>query len=370
MSVTAPSANVMASLIGPQTQVTRRVDIYEEDGNTLWARDVPITGGSVSADQSRSERRNIDLVIDNSDGRFQHTPGGLWYDKVIKPYRGVTAANGEQWEAQLGEFLIDEVQSQHFPDTIHITGRDYTKKLLLSKLRYATTFQEGQLVTTVVQALALNGGITKYVMPVSGKMLGKDFTFEAGTERWKAITDICTAYSFEVFFDAQGYFIVREYEDPATTPAVWEFKTGTGGSLVSWQKTTRDARLYNVVLVTGTGTNQLPVTGLAENHHVDSPTRIEEIGERVYTYQSNFITTAAQAQEVADTFLKVHALEEYDLGLSSLVLPWLEVGEIIQFTSDESIPGEPDRFLLSNLSMPLALGAMSSTGKRVTLVGA
>ena len=71
----------------------------------------------------------------------------------------------------------------------------------------------------------------------------------------------------------------------------------------------------------------MPVYYNAKNTEPTSPTRIAAIGERLYTYTSSFITTVAQAQEVANNFLKVHALEQFEISLESIVIPWLEVGE-------------------------------------------
>lgn len=275
------------------------------------------------------------------------------------------------WETQVGEFMIDVIEEDHFPFTVKVTGRDYTKKCLLSSFINPTAFAAGSSIETVVQDIAANAGIIKFIMPLTGKTLGKDYYFESGTSRWKAMTDIATGFGYELFFDAQGYLVMREFQDPLTAPLAYILETGTYGNLVKYKKSVNDNRIYNHIQVTGESTDNtvIPVSAEALNTEPSSPTRIDKLGDRVYKYSSPFITTVPQAQDVADKYLRIMSLEEFNLDYSSITLPWLEVGEIIQFNDPRANAGQPDRFLLSSLTLPLGLGAMSGNGKRVSVVG-
>jgi hypothetical protein len=411
-----PPLHIAEAVEAAVTYTTARVDIYESDGTTIWMRDAPLTAGSVSVDQGRSERRAIDLTLENLSGRLDNYPGGFWYDKVIKPYRGInyrgvkrqprilvvewsgsaglvgaiqalgytnvkimtsvttveqcygydivvfdgggvtltkgslavacynagisvftsgndntsssvpligttrtqtgysiapTGANhpvaagwttetlssdsgtvptsyrstavpiarlsndasaftalaeenpngngahwvhihdfgltGTQarilinngvkwlfvrgqdlsWETQVGEFMIDQITTQDFPGTVQITGRDYAKKLLTSKFTQNTTFTSGQSVEGLIRTIALNAGITKFIFPVTGKTIQREFSFDRGAPRWDACNDIATAYGYEIFFDGQGYMRLQEYRDPSTSPTVFTFEAGS-----------------------------------------------------------------------------------------------------------------------------------------------
>lgn len=371
-----PSAEVQAAAIAASGRVTRRVDIYDPDGS-LWMENAPLAGGTVSVDGTRAERRSLELDLNNKDGSLDNYPDGFWYDKIIKPFRGfeyvMPNSSGRigYWETQLGEFLIDSISTSHFPSTVHVTCRDYTKKLLEDKFASATTFVSGQAVEDVIRTIATNGGISKFNTVATGKFLGKDFIFEGGTERWQAITDIATAYGYEVFFDAAGYLELREFRDPVTAATIQTFETGQYGNLSNWTKASSDTRIYNHVVVTGESSDTAvpPVVAEATNTNPASPTSVANLGRRkTYRYTSSFITTLAQAQNVANKFLQVHALESFDLSLSALVIPWLEATEIIEFIDPSPNPGDPTRFLLSTFDIPLALGQMSVSGKRVTMV--
>jgi hypothetical protein len=277
-----------------------------------------------------------------------------------------------KWEVQVGEFMIDSINEDHFPYTVKVTGRDYTKKCLLSKFATATGYADGTAIETAIKSMAQAAGISKFIMPPTGHALGKDYVYERGVARWEAMKDIADAFSYELFFDAQGYLVMREFLDPVTSPIAYTFATGPlDGNLVSYSKNLNDNRIYNKIVVTGESSDAsvLPVSAIATNTAADSPTSIAKLGERVYQYTSAFITTTQQAQDVANNFLKIHALEEFDLNFSAIALPWLEVGEIIEFIDPRPSDGQPTRFLLSSISIPLGLEAMSGNAKRVSVVG-
>lgn len=373
MSVAVPTA-AEAAFLAAITRHTRRVDIYQADGTTPWLLDAPTIDGSVSVDYERDERRSFDLTFDNSDGAVSYSPSGFWYDKIIKAYRGVRySVSGvtTTWETQIGEFMIDGLKEANFPTTVAVSGRDYVKKMLTSKFIAATGFNQGASLDATINTIAANAGISgvKRNIPPTGEVLGKDFIFDRGTSRWEACKQMADAYGYELFFDATGVLVMRPFLDPSSAALSYTFKTGIAGNLVTYDKTVSDGRLYNHIVVSGEGTDIIPVYAEARNDNPASPTNIALIGDRLYQYTSSFITTVQQAQDVADSYLAIHSLQEYSFNFSSLMLPWLEVGEIVGFQDPKITVTQPDRFLLSSLSIPLGLGSMGGTGKRVTVLG-
>lgn len=275
------------------------------------------------------------------------------------------------WEVQIGEFMIDRISEAHFPHDVKITGRDYTKKCMLSKFTQATMFQAGQTLEGLIGTIAANAGITKRLLPNTGVVIGDTFTFDRNTSRWDAMKQIATAYNYEIYFDATGYLTIRPFRDPTTSaPVVW-IETGKKGQIASYTKSTSDASLFNHILVTGESSDQttLPVYAEAINTNPDSPTNIDEIGDRYWEYSSSLITDQQQAQDLADSYLSIQSLEEFELDFETLLMPWLEVGDILGFIDPNPAPGDPSTFLLSSLTLPLTLAPMSGVGKRVLIVG-
>jgi hypothetical protein len=275
------------------------------------------------------------------------------------------------WEVQIGEFMIDRINESHFPFEMKVTGRDYTKKCIMSKFPQATMFEAGQTLEGLISNIAANAGITKMLLPATGITIGQPFTFDRGSSRWDAMKQIATAYNYEIFFDASGYLVIRPFRDPTTTaPVVW-INTGANGVVASYTKSTSDASLFNHILVTGENSDQTTLNVYAEaiNTNPASPTRVAKIGDRYWEYSSSLITTTQQAQDLATTYLRIHSLEEFELDFETLIMPWLEVGDILGWIDPNPAPGDPRTFLLSSITLPLKLGPMSGVGKRVLIVG-
>lgn len=280
------------------------------------------------------------------------------------------------YECQTGEFMIDKIVQKRFPLQVEVTCRDYWKKLTLSQFYTSTTFTKGSGLDETVQAMAANAGITKFNLGSGNITIAADATFDRASDRGTAITALCQAANIEVFFDKTGYLVTRPFRDPSTSPATVSLRTGkTGiGNLVDWSKTSDDGQLYNIIVVTGendtaakTGTIY---QGVARNDNPSSPTSTVNIGDRPYFYTSAFFTSNAQCQTYANTLLSVHALEQFQLDFTSLVFPWLEGGDIVEFDDPSpTIEGEPTRFLMTDFVIPSSLAPMTGTAKRLSIVG-
>lgn len=375
----------------PNSTVIRRVDIYQANGTTPYAMDCGIIGGSVSVDNDRDERRTFDITIDSvHTSDLTIGPGKLWYDKVIKIYRGLRLS-GVDYIYLLGTFMPDQIQRAHFPNQIHITGRDFTKKLMLAKFPVATTFEISseqlapvgftvvEILLGVVEAEGL-GLVEIGPAPIRPGIAGGDpalldpaphqFSYEAGTPYWTALKEICNSQGYQLYYSPQGVLQARAFVDPVTAPISFIFQVGASGNLATYTKTTNDSEIYNIVNVTGqTGSLRLPVWGQARNDEPTSPTRISELGPRMLPYYSPLVTANNQAEGLAAQLLAVSALESYVIDMEALVVPWLEVGTAVQFVAPVIDGSDPTTFLLTSFEIPLDLRPMSAMSKRITIVG-
>lgn len=339
-------------------------------GSSLWANGdtVDITGVQIENRSSIFKRFDGD-TLDFANRKYSwlgtpHASPSIEDITVETP-----AATPTSWETQIGEFMIDSISESHFPYIVKVNGRDYTKKCMLDKYSVATSYAAGTPIETAIKVIAQNAGITKFFLPVTTHQLGKDYFFERGVSRWEAMKQIADAFGYELFFNAYGVLVMREFLDPVTSPTSFTLQTGFLGNLVTYEKSLNDSRIYNYIVVTGEASEDVtPVYATAVNSNPTSPTRVAKLGKRVYQYTSSFITTTQQAQDVANRFLQVHGLEEFDLNFDSINLFWMEVGEIVEFDDPRPAPEQPDRFLLSSLTIPLGLGPMSGNAKRVSVV--
>jgi hypothetical protein len=366
--LTTPTAAVSDALNAARIHVWRAVDILNRD-ESLWAETVPFTDGNVNVELDRDERRTLALTLDNSDRRFSPDEREFWYDKIIRVRRGVVV-DEVRFEFDLGHFMIDQIAPANKANSaISVTGRDYSKAMITSRIEAALTFKKGTRVSDLIRALAGNCDIRRVAVPWTAETLLKDTTFDADTSRWAIAKDIATAFNYELYFSASGELVMRPQRDPVTSPTVLTLGP-SAGNVVDLTPSTNDGELFNhVVVVSTVGDTTLPVWAAAENNEPSSPSRISRIGRRTKKIESAVATTREQCLELAKTYLSVAALEQYDVAFSSLNYPWLEVGDIVRVDNPEALPGDPSRFLLTSLTVPLKVGAMSGNCKRVTVVG-
>lgn len=277
------------------------------------------------------------------------------------------------WETQMGEFVIDRINEANFPYQISVTGRDYTKKCMNSKFENATSFSPETKVTDLIKTLALNAGIVKFRLQSTNDTLGRTMSIERGTARWDIMKDAAAAANLEIYFDNEGYLVTRAFMDPSSSAPELLVHTGPEGNLVSYERSADDSRIYNHIVVYGDPADgeedRLPYFGEAKNTDAGSPTSIERLGDRYYSFASQFFTNDQQCQAYAESLLRVHALESFDMNMSTIYYPWVEVGTIVEVIDPKAYVTDPTRFLLVNVELPLDLGPMSMIAKRVTIVG-
>ena len=368
---TPPLDLIVDEVLKPYTRHIRRIDIYESDGSTLWMENAPFSAGQITIDQSRAERRQFSATLDNIDSAFTPHPGGFWYDKVVKIYRGIQIKDYEPWEGQLGEFLIDSITQPRFPNAIAISGRDNAKRLVGAEFPTEITFGQNEPIEVLIRAIAFGGGIphSKMQFPITGKNTDREHSFEAGNDRWDAMSKIALAHNYELFFRADGILILREHKDPVDDDPFYIFRTGTPtGNLADYTKSVSDTRIRNHIVVRGESTDHAPYWAEAKNELLGSPTSIANIGMRTEVITSSYISSNSQAQEVADRYLSIYAQEQFEVDMDALVAPWIDVGNVVAFEDPDPAPGDPEKFLLQQLTIPLELGTMNAKAGRVRLV--
>lgn len=388
-TVGLPPNEVIDALLAGVVDIERYAAIYESDGITPMDIDYfdgRLVEGSITVDGTRDERRMCDIQLENSDRQLNLDPNtGFWYDKILKVFWGINYYSAtsvySRWEMQLGEFMVDTIKEDYFPNVTKITGRDYTKKCLVSAITNSVQFNSTTPVETIIKALAANAGVTKFRLPYTGLSFAEDVVFDPGTARWEVMKRIAASVGYEVYFTPDGYLTMRPYPDPSTSPVTWAFLTGKpAGSLVKYSRSSDDSLVKNHCVVIGTpqtdnaGFSQVAF-GEAKNEDPASPTRIATPGvpgglsDRLDLFKSEYITDSAMAQAVAEARLRISALEQFNVEIESLLIPFVDGGDIVTIDTGDQGLYVPTRFLLTNYTFPLLLGSMTGTGKRVTIVG-
>lgn len=373
-------------------------------GWSAWSINAPFAYNKISAAKSGAaviaEVSDVDNIVrpaiiatqSQGDSRWLHMQQATFTDSVfVTPadrancggflYQAVqwldTYVPLPFWETQICECMADSIEDvDRTAQTIQIIGRDYVMKCQ-GELPTTTTFDETVVVEELIRTMALNSGITKFALPATGSTLGKAMTWEGGTKRWEIMKEMATAHNYEIYFTTDGYLTMRQFRDPLLTAPTLVLVAGDPddpnsverANLVSRGVRSSGSQIYNHVIVVGESSDSTvpSVWAEAKNEVEGSPTSTYTLGTRTMPKQtSNAITTTAQAQELADSLLKVAALEEYELSFGSVLYPWIEVGDIVELDDKEA--WGPTRYLLATLSLPLDMSPMTGNGKRVTQV--
>lgn len=386
MTYYKPSDAIIQEFLKPVKTITRAMEIYEIDGVTPWRPDLWSRAftGSVSVKYGNDERRSVDVTISNGDGALVHDPGQFWYDKVLKFYRGVKYWDGgiqTEYRVPLGVFMMESIEESRFPQSLAISGRDFTKKLE-NEFGFGYTAPKGSLANDVIITIAGMFNVTRMTLYPSTFTLQDDLVWDASDTGWTAITALAALINCEPFFDADGLFRTQPIQDPTLTPATHSFYDyGANANMIDWTKSSSDTDIINRVIVSGDQSSGTDDSGNAEptvyiyaevvNDDPNSPTSTKRIGTRTWSYSSSAFSTNEQAKEYALAMLKIKGLEDFTIATDSPVLPWLDAGDIVEaFTKTASQGNEPNRFLLTDFSIPFEPGKMSSNAKRIINIGA
>jgi len=371
---------------------------------TPYNKDTPITGGWSSEQEGSISSMahttispkaitvaySVNNSITHPTATIYEVGAGRWFD--YKPITYGTQAKAlmaralywlwnyqpyVEWETPLGVFMIDNFKTSNFPHTVPLSGRDFTKKALLAKIRKAMDFDSGTKIVDFITALGANAGITKFRFdPTMTTTIGSSFSATRGDPRWSLMSKAANIADNNLYFDLDGTLTMSPYPDPTLGSPLASFRTGAeGGNLASYEKSANDSFIYNMIVVTGTPSSDtsdvvsLGFYGEASNTRESSPTRISRIGERTMFYESPFFTSDAQCVNYANSLLKIHANEQYDLNLSGIVYPWIEAGIVVDFKDPEDSEGlDPVRFVGQSFGVPLDLTPMTASAKRLVII--
>lgn len=321
-----------------------------------------IVDGQVDADSTRPTRRTMNLSLLNPEAEF--TPdsswGGLFYvNRLIRVWRGVRFSDGTEEYAPIGTFMIDttDVVAERNMSIVAITGSDMWKMMSKAQFGRPRKWAEGTPIQTVIKEMAEICGVSRFNLDdlshrsTQERQIQKDLNFERGAVIGDEIAKLGTDWGLDVYFDQMGRLVSEDTR--LKEAAVWEFKPGEDSSLLVVKASYKDESLYNHVVVTGTADEQNPVFGIASDTDATSPTSIDRIGRRTFMYESKYIATEAQAQDVAEKLLAKHRRVAEDIELQAVCNPAWEGGDVVRVTERDFIKVDR-RYRIQSFSVPLS----------------
>lgn len=134
--------------------------------------------------------------------------------------------------------------------------------------------------------------------------------------------------------------------------------------LLSIRASFNDENLYNHALVIATGNKAAIVYGEASDTDPNSPTRIEAIGDRVFRYETDLITTQQTANKAAMKAFLDNCLVSEDIALEAICNPALEGNDVIG-VQELTFSQIERNFRLQSFTIPLSSSRQSMKVARV-----
>ena len=384
------SASYLQAIRGPH-QAYGYVEAYYagdkvtlQDGTTRLPLDADGQNQVTVDATTPGARRTLSLTLAPTVGLFDAlAPIGT----ELRAYTVLRYPSGVEEVVPQGVFVID-VQTMGYASsgTISITAPD--RWVLVQNAQFLTPRASvmGSSATAEIGRLvlqALPAGST-FVFGTTSSVAVPAQTWD--TDRGKAVQDLATAASLDVYFDRNGVPTVRDAPVMNTGGGVWTVDASQTGVLVDANRQRDRQKTYNMVVVNGTRSDGTAPFGTqfvwdsdatsatyAGPDPINRPELAGPFGVRPMFYSSPLLNDQGQALNTGQTILnRVRGLNK-QLTLTSISNPALDDGDTIQVVlpaerHDLSQPVE--LHLVDTLTIPLNPSKTAMTiGTRSTQAG-
>lgn len=360
----AVSAEYKAALA---TSHTRLVKVERlDDALQVIATVTPVVlAGSVEVAVGQDgARRTLSMEIANEDGTYtpRLSTDPFAANGQIRVWLGVVLASGAAEYAPVGVFMVNRPWARPRAGTLEVTAVDRWKKLRISKFFSVASFAVGATLKSVFESILDGAGITaayRSIDPSAGSVTLRGtvpLQFRRGFPRADALMTFYEAYSWDMWFDPLGIFVMRPTIAYEAQPAVFEMADTDPGceELAGGFEDSED--IVNHTGVASTSTDVQPIFAEAKDLNQNSPTWVDgPFGDRFDYYEDQSIQTAAIASDVAKGRLRRSLLGfSRRVEYSGVPLPHLDVYDVGRITSaDLRISALP--YMVDRISLPLRL---------------
>jgi len=274
------------------------------------------------------------------------------YGSEVFLARGVeTGAGGTLW-APLGYYRISKTaqsDAARGPLALDLDDRMATiiDSRFMSPRQWLTGTLVGDIINEVVQEVYPNAVIV-WDDDSDESQLGRSLIAEES--RLEVIKTLADGLGKIFYWDEIGRLVFRTI--PSETDIIWSVKAGRDGVMVQANRSISRDGVYNAVVVTGEGADDLnPVRAVAINAQESSPTFFGgPFGRVPRFYSSSFITTEPQAENAAVNLLRQSLGAPYDVGLSAVPNPAVRPYDVLRVVYND---GTREVHIVDRVSIPL-----------------
>lgn len=351
-----------------------RVDVVSSSGVLLET--IYPTGGSVTADSTRANRRNLDLeLVDYSGTLIPLTPDALlapFSGNELLVYRGVELPDQSWVDVQLGRFSIVDVKASRGDAavTLSISAEDRSWRISRNVLRSTLPIAAD---TTVEDAIALVLADRYPSIPLA--LSSTSWTtpslrpgIDGGLDPWQFCRDLALAAGLELYVDHTGTVISRGVPQIDASVVVASFTEDSSSVMLSLSRGLSIDGLYNGVRVTAEGTETgVSWSSTKWDDDEQSPTYRDPAADpgpadRLYEISTPLVrgssSETSQTETMASAALQTVIGQPIDL--EAVPNPALDVGDIVGISS--TVLGINTTAIVDRVTIPLEVdGTMSVT---------
>jgi hypothetical protein len=325
-----------------------------------------VTGGGVEFDASADIRAtgNVSIAEDwPTASDLDLAP----YGSEIFLSRGVeTGALGVLW-APLGYYRISQtVQSDAANGPLDLALDDRMATIIDSRFTQPRQWLVGTSVGDIVNEIVLEvypDAVIIWDDDSDLSEIGRSLIAEES--RLEVLKTLADGLGKIFYWDEQGRLTFKDI--PPEDDIIWAVNAGPGGVMVNADRSLSRDGVYNAVVVTGEGADELePVRAMAVNAQASSPTFFGgPFGRIPRFYSSSFITTQSQAENAAVNLLRKTLGVTYDVGLSAVPNPAVRPYDVLRVVYND---GTREMHIVDRVSIPLDVSTPISIATRQSTV--
>ncbi len=329
-----------------------------------------LDGGSISITFQSGIRRNLNITLDNSTGKWNPSPvsGYLWKDSKFRMDIGLQLKSGEAW-TQMGIFIPNDPSLSFAQDTKTVSLQLSDKFASLDgslggKLSSSLTVALDSNIESSLSQLLTQSRINN--APYDVKQLHFPVEYQNETTMYTITkTDETTIgelalefgnmLSCDVYYDNEGYLTFEKGNyslSSSDSPVIWDFDDNDLECLDS-SVNVSFSKAYNAVTVIGANIEGDLVSYTARNENPKSASNIWSLEPTVLRITDDNIYSDELARQRAEYELFKQGLLTITYSFKCTFMPILDVNKIVMVSNSEygfeNIP-----FLIQSVNIPIS----------------
>lgn len=337
-----------------------------QDGITPTGTDMRLIDGEVELDATADIRGAGSVTLAEKWPTSRNITLAPYGSEVFLA-RGVDLGGAGVLWAALGYFRISEVeQDDSAKGPVALSLEDRMSTIIDSRFLAPRQWLQGTTVGDIVNEVVLEiypSATIEYDDDSYLSELGRSLIVEES--RYEVLTTLATGLGKIVYWNGEGKLIFETIPDEDSP--IWVVNAGPGGVMVESQRSLSRDGVYNAVVVTGEGADELtPVRAVAYDAQESSPTFFGgPFGQVPRFYSSPFITTQPQAEGAAVNLLRQSLGAPYDVGVSAVPNPALKPYDVIRVVYND---GTRELHIVEKVTIPLVNDAALDIATRQSTI--